>query len=349
MSELLPNLNEGQVNFEAGVSPRRRNIAVWIVGALISLTWLVTGFYVVSADEVAVLRIFGHAQRDLAGNVELKPSGLYFHLPWPLTRIDRIRINESRTVIVGTPEIDNLDSSEFLTQVDPARQSELLSGDKNILNVQINLQYRISRDRIDEWLFQSAASDERLRLLAGSVLADVVMRCGVDFVHTLGHTEIRRQVLVRVRELSRAAQLGVEVDDVTVASVTPPVRVKSEFVDVLNARADRETYIQRARAYAEQQQADADATRRQTEDRATTYARQTTESARAQAASFRLLISELEQAASGSMSYEQVRQMALRRRYLDTLSGVYRRVAGKVLLDSGQPVDITIHRNPSGR
>ena len=331
-------------------TPRRRNVAVWILAAVVLLGWLSPGFYVVSADEVAVVRVFGHAQRDQAGNIELKPSGLYFHLPWPLTSIDRVRINESRTLIVGTPEIENLDSSEFLTQLDPAQLSELLSGDKNILNVQLNLQYRISRERIGEWLFQSSGNEERLRLLAGSVLADVVMRCGVDFVHTLGHGEIRRQVLARVRELSHSAQLGVEIDDVSVASVTPPVRVKSEFVDVMNARADRETYIQRARAYSEQQRADADAAARKTIDQATAYARRTTETARAEAASFNLLIAKFEEAAeTGPLSYEQVRQMALRRRYLDTLSGVYRRVAGKVLLDSGQPVDITIHRNPSGR
>jgi modulator of FtsH protease HflK len=335
---------------QPGTAPRRRNLAVWIVPAVLSLAWLVTGVYVVGTDEVAVVRVFGNAQRDEAGNIELKPSGLYFHLPWPLTSIDRVRINESRTLVVGTPEIDNLDSSEFLAQIDPARQSELLSGDKNILNVQINLQYRISRERIDEWLFQSTVGEQRLRLLAGSVLADVVMRCGVDFVHTLGHAEIRRQVLARIRELSHSAKLGVEVDDVTVASVTPPVRVKSEFVDVMNARADRETYIQRARAYGEQKKADADATRRQTQDQATAYARQTTEAARAEATSFDRLIQELElAAATGPMSYEQVRQMALRRQYVDTISDVYRRVAGKVLLDSGQPVDLTIHRNPSGR
>lgn len=342
-------MNDSQASPDVPV-PRRRNPAAWIFAAFILLGWLATGFYVVSADEVAVVRVFGHAQRDQAGNIELKPSGLYFHLPWPLTSTDRVRINESRTLVVGTPEIDNLDSSEFLTRVDPARQFELLSGDKNILNVQINLQYRVSRERIGEWLFQSTAGEDRLQLLAGSVLADVVMRCGVDFVHTLGHAEIRRQVLSRVRELSRAAQLGVEIDDVSVASVTPPVRVKSEFVDVMNARADRETYIQRARAYSEQKRADADASARQAQDRATAYARQTTEAAQAEATSFNLLISQLERAAKvWPRSYQEVRQMALRRRYLETLAGVYRRVAGKVVLDSGKSVDITIHRNPSGR
>ena len=46
------------------------------------------------------------------------------------------------------------------------------------------------------------------------------------------------------------------------------------------------------------------------------------------------------------MSYTEVRQLALQREFLDTLETVYQNVAGKVFLDSGQPIDITIHRNP---
>ena len=327
---------------------RRRVTALLIVSGLLLAGWLATGLYIVDADEVAVVRVCGRVQRDAAGKVILKPGGLYFHLPPPLTQIDRIRINESRTITVGTPEIDNLDSSEFLTRVDPARHSELLSGDRNILNVQINVQYRISSERIDEWLFLSTSAEQQLYLLASSVLADVVIRCGVDFVHTLGHAELRRQILAGIQAKLQTTQPGIEVDDVTVASVTPPVRVKSEFIAVMNARAERETAIQRAHSYDEQQRSRAAAIRRQTLDRATTYARQTHEAARAEASSFNLLISRFQQtAAAGPLSYEQIRQMALRRHYLDTVSGIYRRVAGKVLLDSGQPVDITIQRNPA--
>ena len=332
------------------VLSRRRATAFLILSALLLTGWLTTGLYIVDADEVAVVRVCGRVQRDASGHVILKPGGLYFHLPRPFTRIDRIRINESRTIVVGTPETDSLESSAFLTRVDPARHTELLSGDRNILNVQINVQYRISRERIGEWLFLSSSPEQHLQLLASSVLADVVLRCGVDFVHTLGHVEIRRQILSGIRSGLRTTQSGIEVDDVTVASVTPPVRVKSEFIDVMNARADRETSIQRARSYREQKQSQADALRLQTLDQAATYARQTRESARAEAASFNLLIRRFQQtAAAGPLSYEQIRQLTLRRRYLDTVSEIYQRVTGKVLLDSGQPVDITIHRSPTDR
>lgn len=329
------------------VAPRKRNLVVWMFAAVVLLAWLSTGFFVVGADEVAVLRVFGKAQRDDAGNIELRPSRLYYHLPWPITQIDRIRINESRTLTVGTLELENLDSSEFLTTVDPARQSELLTGDRNILDLQIHLQYRVSRESVGEWLYQSSDAESRLRNLAGSVLADVVMRSGVDFVHTLGHAEIRRQMLSRLREASQLVRLGIEIDDVSIAGATPPVRVKAEFVDVMNARADRQTDIQTAQAIAEQKRSSAEASERRILDEANSYARRTTESARAQADSFHKIIDELERASStGDYSYAQIRQLALQRRYLKTLSSVYEQVQGKVFLDSGQPVDITLHRNP---
>ena len=38
------------------------------------------------------------------------------------------------------------------------------------------------------------------------------------------------------------------------------------------------------------------------------------------------------------------RQLAMRRKYLDTLEEVLRKVAAKVVLDSGQAIDLTILR-----
>ena len=329
------------------VSPPKNGRVIAVVLVLVSLAWLTTGLFVVSSDEVAVVKVCGSAERTSDGTLVLQSSGLRFHLPWPLTQIDRVRINEVRTLSVGAGEIDTLDAADFLSQLGPSRDGQFLSGDRNILNVQLNVQYRIARDRIGEWLYGSVAGEERLRLLSGAVLSDVVLRSGVDFVHTLGHAEIRRVALEQLRVTARENQLGVDIEDVTIGSVTPPIRVKAHFVDVMNARADRETYINRARAYSEQQQADGIAESEKRLDTAQSYARTTVDLARAEAESFNALIDQLMAASTqSSMSYTEVRQLALQREFLDTLETVYQNVAGKVFLDSGQPIDITIHRNP---
>jgi membrane protease subunit HflK len=325
---------------------------VWCgLAVVIAVVWVCSGIFVVGADEAAVVRVFGRAERTADEVVLLRNGGLYFHLPWPMTQVERVRMNEVRTVTVGNAELDNRDAVEqFLQAVDASQQSQLLSGDKNVLQVQLNVSYRIAGDGVDDWLFGSTVVERRLELLASSVLADVVLRSGVDFVHTLGHNEIRQAVLRRLEELVELNSLGVEVDDVTIASVAPPVRVKADFVDVMNARADRETYVNRARAYEGQRQSDATAEAAKLHDEARSYARRKVDLAGAEAESFNRLIDQLVVASeSGPRSYAEVRQLALRRQFIDTLEDVFQRVDAKVLLDSGQQVDITLHRNPNGK
>lgn len=334
------------------VEVRRSRWLVWCgVIAVLLAGWACSGIFVVGADEAAVLKVFGRAERTADGVVLLRNSGLYFHLPWPMTQVERVRINEVRTVSVGSSELSEAGpDSPFLPVLDSSQNGELLSGDKNVLNVLLNVSYRIASDRVGDWLFGSAAGERRLELLAGSVLADVVLRSGVDFVHTLGHNEIRRVVLSRLTELVDHNSLGVEIEDVTIAGVATPIRVKADFVDVMNARADRETYVNRARDYESQRESAATAEAAKLKNEARSYAQRKVDLAGAEAESFNRLIDQFVAAAEGgSASYEDVRQMALRREFIDTLEEVLPKVAAKVLLDSGQQVDITLHRNPNGQ
>ncbi|MGH7129970.1 MAG: hypothetical protein ACREIV_15470, partial [Planctomycetaceae bacterium] len=96
-------------------------------------------------------------------------------------------------------------------------------------------------------------------------------------------------------------------------------------------------------AYAEQRVAAGQAEARQILDEAATYRQQTVQTARGEAESFEKLIAQLRsEEAQGLHSYDEARKMALRRRYVDAMREVLRQVDGKVLLDSGKPVDLTI-------
>lgn len=348
----VPDVFSGESSpFDPSVTTPSRWLPWCIAFVVLGIVWGCSGIFVVGADEAAVVRVLGRAERTANGIVLLRNSGLYFHWPWPMTRVDRVRINEVRTVTVGASELGELaEGQPFLQAFDSSQQSQLLSGDKNILNVQLNVSYRIASDRVDDWLFGSSAGERRLELLASSVLADVVLRSGVDFVHTLGHNEVRQAVFLRLEELVRANSLGVEIEDVTIASVAPPIRVKADFVDVMNARADRETYVNRARDYESQRESAANAESAKLQDEARSYARRKVDLARAEAESFGWLIDQLVEASeNGPSSYATVRQMALRREFIDTLEEVLQKVDAKVLLDSGKQVDITLHRNPKGQ
>ena len=321
----------------------------WCVGviAIILVSYLCFGFYVVRGNEKAAVRRFGKVLRTETGSVTLKPSGLYFDLPWPFTRIDRVNVNEVRTLTIGTAEVDDVETGQFLQAVDATQQSQFLSGDKNILNVQFSVHYRVSEVDVDAWLYGTRNPERRLRLLSESALSDLMLQSGVDFVHTLGRTQLREMLLRRTRELASQNQLGLEVEDVTIGSVYPPIRVKAQFLDVMNARADMETYINQANNYAEQRKADSMAAKRKIGDEAETYRQRNVESAKAKAESFTKMVERFERdEAENIQSYAAARQMTMRRLYFEAMEDILKKVAGKVFLDSGKPVDLTIFRDP---
>ncbi len=315
---------------------------------LLLLAYLATGFYLIRGDETAVVRRFGRVLRTETGQVALQPSGLHYDLPWPVTKVDRIRINEVRTITIGTAEVEDVASTQFVQAISPARRAQFVTGDKNILNLFVTVHYRIDESHILDYLFGSTSPERRLQTLAESVLADVVLRSGVDFVHTLGRNELRELLVTRLRQLVEQEQLGLLVEDVAIGSVYPPIQVKAQFIDVMNARADKETYINEARAYAEQKLAQAQAAARQKIDEAQAYRQRLVEEARARAESFTKMVAQFRQAeAEGRQTYAEARRMALQQYYLETLEQVLRKVAGKVVLDSGKAVDLTIFRDPT--
>ena len=340
----------------AGDSCRRRSgrlnlqFAICILQfAIVFAAYLLSGFFVVRGNETAVVRRFGAAVRNSNGEVRLWPSGWHYDCPWPFASVDRVKLNEIRTLSIGILEQEEISQSSFLRNVDPARQAQFLSGDKNILNVQISVSYRVSDSAIGDFLFAAVSPKRRLQTLAESVLADAMLHSGVDFVHTLGRNELRELMTSRLRVLVHEQRLGLTIDDVTIGNVTPPLRVKAEFIDVMNARADKETSINQARAYAEQREAEARATARRATDSAEVVRRQSVESAKATAESFDKLIAQFRfDEQSGRRSYAEARQLTLRRKYLDTLEEVLRKVAAKVVLDSGQAIDLTILREQKG-
>ncbi len=315
--------------------------------AVALLAYAATGFYIVKGNEQAVVRRFGRVVQTPDGQPRFVGSGLHYDLPWPWSQVDRVNFHQVRTVSIGVAEVEDLRESSFLQELPPDRKPQFLTGDKNILHLKIDVNYRISQRDATRYLFATESPERRLRLLAEAALSELLSQCGVDFVHTLGRAELQAALSARTEELVARHRLGLEVDSVTIDAVYPPTRVKSAFIDVANARADRARYIHTALAYQEQRHAEAIAETRRILDEAVTYKQRVVESARSQADSFRKLVESLRRTdREGIQSYAEARRMALARRYVETMQEVLRKAAAKVVLDSGKPVDLTILRDP---
>jgi len=297
-----------------------------------------SGLYVVRGNEQAVVRRFGRALPGVVG------SGLHFDLPWPFSRVDRVNQNEIRTVSLGLAAADEIEPNDFLRAAASSRSAEFLTGDKNILHLQVHVQYRITEPH--DYLLRHEAPERYLRLLAECVVADAVARSGVDFVHPLGLNELRQFLTQRTRELAESHRLGVTIEDVTIGDVRPPTLVKQAFLDVSNARAERDRMINEAHAEGEKMIAQAKAQALQEIDRAETERHRLVSEARGDADRFLSLIGQFERdAATGEQSRQQARAMAMQRIYQSALEEILPRLAGQVFVDGTRPIDLTIQPN----
>lgn len=302
----------------------------WCLLAVI--VWLLTGVFVVAPNEKGVVRRFGRLVPELRG------SGLQLDLPWPFTSVDRVNFNEIRTLSLGDVEAD----ANFLLATKAAQPAAYLTGDKNLLQLKLNVQYRISELRFADWLYGSASPVHRLQLLVESTVTDVVSRCGVDFVHTLGLAELNSRLLRDVRRQVDVQQLGCEVEQVTVDRAEPPARAKAEFLDVSNARADMSRSIYEARGYAEQKLAESQADARKIVDEAERIRLSKASGAQGSADRFLKLIGQIQGTSEiGSEGYRQSRQLVMNRIIIEVFQEVFSRAKTKVVLESDKPFDLT--------
>ncbi|RPI85787.1 MAG: protease modulator HflK [Planctomycetaceae bacterium] len=302
--------------------------------------WLASGFYVIRGNEQGLVRRFGRARLPLVA------SGLHFELPWPLSRVDRVNLQEMRTLTLGVASSDSLDPVGFLRPAGLDRVGEFLTADKNLLNLQVHLQYRISDPY--RWLCAIESPEVALRLLAESRIAEAISQSGVDYVHPLGLDELRQ---VLTRDLVHTVDdenLGAVVEDVTIAAVWPPLEVKAAFLDVSNARAEKEKLIEQEQSRGEQKISAARSQCRQLLDRAHADKQSRIQAARASADRFRGLLAAFdEQSAGGGGDRQAVRRRAMTRMFLETLETVWPKMARPVVLETDQPVDLRVF--PGGR
>ena len=314
---------------------RFRSLSIWLNIAAVVVLYLLTGFFIVPANEQALIRRFGRA------DAALRASGLHFDLPWPLTRVDRVNFNEVRTLSLGDIEAD----PNFLLPTAAVRPATFLTGDKNLLLLTINVQYRVSEEHVADWLYRSQSPIQRLQRLVETTTTDLVSRSGVDFVHTQGLADLNNRLLRDVRQQAAALRLGCEVEQVTVDRAEPPARAKAEFLDVSNARADMARSIHEARGYAEQKLAESQADARKIADDAERDRQTKDSAAKGSADRFEKLIAQIRRDADdGGRTYSSSRQFVMNRLTIETLRDVLGKAKMKFVLDGEQPFDLTFPR-----
>jgi membrane protease subunit HflK len=216
-------------------APRRapmswRSVDRRLIAAIAVGVYLLSGIYVVSADQQGVVLRFGAVTESRV------PAGVHWTWPFPIARVETLRVRETKRLMLG------LDGNE------PVKRSQYLTGDRNILNIRLVVQFAINDPAA--YLFRAVDVNTLVGNAARGALAQVVAGRHVDDLLTTEKVAVQERVQALAQETLGRYQCGVSLLGVVLDSIVPPDEVVEAFRLVASAREDSNRIVREAESYA---------------------------------------------------------------------------------------------------
>ena len=214
---------------------RAGKTAFVVLLAIVLMVCAGTCFYTVDDKQQAVVTTFGKV-------TEVTDAGVHFKLPFGIQQVEKVDVNVYQKIELGysSNPYGDYDTNE--------RESTMITGDYNIVNVDFFVEYRIS-DPVT-YLYSSNNPELILKNLIQSQVRNVVGSSTVDSVLTDGKENIQMQVKELVTNILQEYDIGLTLVDVRIQDAEPPTtEVIEAFKAVETAKQQAETVVNDAKAY----------------------------------------------------------------------------------------------------
>lgn len=213
-----------------------RNIVI-IVAILIVLSIIgSTCWYTVNDTQQAVVTTFGKV-------TAVTSAGMHFKVPFGIQKVEKVDVNVFRKIEIGYRS-----TGDYLGYETYEKESKMITGDYNIVNVDFFIEYKVSDP--EKYLYNSDSPEEILTNLIQSQIRNVIGSTEVDKILTTGKNEIQTRVKELVVEELEAYDIGLMLSDVKIQDAEPPTTAVIEaFKAVETAKQIAETAINQAKAY----------------------------------------------------------------------------------------------------
>ena len=193
-----------------------------------------TCYYTVDDKQQAVVTTFGKV-------TDITDAGVHLKLPFGIQQVEKVDVNVYQKITLGYNPV----GSGYTVD---DRESAMITGDYNIVNVDFFVEYKIS-DPV-QYLYSSNDPESILRNLVQSQVRNVVGSSTVDSVLTDGKENIQMQVRNLVTDILNQYDIGLSLVDVKIQDAEPPTaEVIEAFKAVETAKQQAETVINDAKAY----------------------------------------------------------------------------------------------------
>jgi len=319
----FPTFSEQQMRRYGG-----RGVLIVLI-VLLLIYGVFTSFYSVPADSRAVVKRFGAV-------ATIAPPGLHFKLPFGIDRVTTVPTKRVLKQEFGFRTVEAGERSRFeKTPKMKARESLMLTGDLNVIDVEWVVQYRIIDP--DKWLHRVRDPLETIRDVSEAVMRRIIgNRLGSEAL-TVARAEIAGLVRAEMQRIlddgetdedynANEYDMGIHIGSVEMQDVTPPEPVKPAFNEVNKARQERQSLINQAQKKRNQIIPRARGEAEQTIAEAEAYKAERVNAAKGDAARFTAILEQ----------YRQAEQVTRRRLYLEMIDLVLPKI-GRVYVIEGSP------------
>jgi len=295
--------DNGGPNFQPDM--KSAGIGVSLIGGVVALIWLGSGFFIVQEGQQAVVTSFGRYSHTA-------DAGFQWRMPYPFQAHETVNFTQLRSKTIGG---NNVVAATGL------RDSSMLTQDENIVDIRFTVQYRLKDARA--YLFENRDADDAVTLAAESAVREIVGKSRIDSVLYEQRDAISADLAKSVQNQLDRLKAGIVIVNVNVQSVQPPEQVQNAFEDTLKAGQDGDRAKKEGLAYASDVIPKAQGTAARLREEAEGYKAKTIAEADGDARRFSSVLAE----------YEKAPGVTRDRMYIDAMRQVYANTS-KVLIDS---------------
>lgn len=281
-------------------------IGIGLIGFVVVVVWLGSGFFIVQEGQQAVVTTFGR----YSGRVD---AGFQWRLPYPFQGHETVPVTQLRSIDIGR--------STAVGQTTGLRDSSMLTMDENIVDIRFTVQYRLKDAK--NYLFENRDPDKAVEQAAESAVREIVGKSKVDSVLYEQRDAIAAELVKSVQAQLDRLNAGVLIVNVNVQNVQVPEQVQAAFNDAVKAGADRDRFKNEGQAYASDVIPKARGAAARLQEESQGYRQRVVAQAEGDAQRFRAVLNE----------YQKAPAVTRDRMYIDTMQQVYSNVS-KVIVDS---------------
>ena len=218
-----------------------RVLIMALLATVVVIAVLATGIYVVKKEEQGVLTRFGKVVD------EEIPPGIHYAVPI----IEKAHMRPVRRIMRGNVATQGGDGSVTFS---------ILSGDTNLFEVNVALQYKI--DHLRNYLYATTDPDTVMRVIVRERLIEIMGRHFIDLILTNNRDAIQAELHKDTLDYLEANDIGIELLALNIVDLRPIDETVAAFRDVSDAIAEsvqavshanreRERLLARSRGQAE--------------------------------------------------------------------------------------------------